>query len=104
MTIVLKNGIVRFFVVLPLFLLTENLGPIHALKGVVPTMLVTLFAGDSTTALPMAVRATRSELKISGRISHFMLPVYAAVGVGNYTTFVLMASLFLVRGKKVPLP
>ena len=55
--VVLGGNFIQFFVVLPLFLLSRGLNPVHVLGRMSPAVLMALFTKSSAATLPVIPRA-----------------------------------------------
>ena len=58
--VVLGGNVIQFFVVLPLFLLSRGLNPVHVLGRMMPAVLMALFTKSSAATLPVTMDTAES--------------------------------------------
>lgn len=101
--VVLGGNVIQFFVVLPLFLLTRGLNPIHVLGKMMPAVLMALFTKSSAATLPVTMDTAENRLGIRQNIARFVLPICTTINMNGCAAFILVTSLFVMQNGGTPL-
>ncbi len=101
--VVLGGNIIQFFVVLPLFLLTRGLNPIHVLGKMMPAVLMALFTKSSAATLPVTMNTAEDRLGIRSKIARFVLPICTTINMNGCAAFILVTSLFVMQQGGTPI-
>ena len=70
--VVLGGNVIQFFVVLPLFLLSRGMNPIHVLGKMMPAVLMALFTKSSAATLPVTMETAENRLGVRKNITRFV--------------------------------
>ena len=95
--VVLGGNVVQFFVVLPLFLLTRGLNPLHVLGRMMPAVLTALFTKSSAATLPVTMETAEQRLGVRKNIARFVLPICTTINMNGCAAFILVTSLFVMQ-------
>ena len=95
--VVLGGNVIQFFVVLPLFLLTRGLNPIHVLSKMMPAVMMALFTKSSAATLPVTMESAEQRLGIRKEIARFVLPICTTINMNGCAAFILVTSLFVMQ-------
>ena len=95
--VVLGGNFIQFFVVLPLFLLSRGLNPIHVLGRMSPAVLMALFTKSSAATLPVTMDTAENRLGIKKHIARFVLPICTTINMNGCAAFILVTSLFVMQ-------
>jgi Na+/H+-dicarboxylate symporter len=95
--------VIQFFVVLPLFLLSRGLNPVHVLGHMMPAVLMALFTKSSAATLPVTMDTAENRLGIGQNISRFVLPICTTINMNGCAAFILVTSLFVMQNGGTPL-
>lgn len=95
--VILAGNCTQFFVILPLFLLAKGLNPIKCLKGMMPAVMMALFTKSSAATLPVTMQCAEEKLKISPKVSRFVLPICTTINMNGCAAFILVTSLFVMQ-------
>jgi len=101
--VVLGGNVIQFFVVLPLFLLSRGLNPVHVLGRMMPAVLMALFTKSSAATLPVTMDTAENRLGIGQNISRFVLPICTTINMNGCAAFILVTSLFVMQNGGTPL-
>lgn len=92
--IVLAN-LIQAIVVLPLLLKYKKIAPFALFKHMLPALSVAFFSKSSGAALPVALRCSQENAKISPEISNFSLPLCTTINMNACAAFILITVLFV---------
>ena len=95
--VVLGGNVIQFFVVLPLFLLTRGLNPIHVLSKMMPAVMMALFTKSSAATLPVTMESAEQRLGVRKEIARFVLPICTTINMNGCAAFILVTSLFVMQ-------
>ena len=101
--VVLGGNVIQFFIVLPLFLLSRGLNPIHVLGRMMPAVLMALFTKSSAATLPVTMEAAEQRLGVRKETARFVLPVCTTINMNGCAAFILVTSLFVMQNGGTPL-
>ena len=101
--VVLAGNALQFFVVLPLFLVSRGLNPIHVLSRMMPAVLMALFTKSSAATLPVTMETAENRLGIRQNIARFVLPICTTINMNGCAAFILVTSLFVMQNGGTPL-
>ena len=101
--VVLVGNAIQFFVVLPIFLLSRGLNPIHVLGRMMPAVLMALFTKSSAATLPVTMDSAENRLGIRSKVARFVLPICTTINMNGCAAFILVTSLFVMQNGGIPL-
>jgi len=101
--VVLGGNVIQFFIVLPLFLLSRGLNPIHVLGRMMPAVLMALFTKSSAATLPVTMETAEQRLGVRKETARFVLPVCTTINMNGCAAFILVTSLFVMQNGGTPL-
>ena len=101
--VVLGGNVIQFFIVLPLFLLTRGLNPVHVLGRMMPAVLMALFTKSSAATLPVTMESAEQRLGARKEIARFVLPICTTINMNGCAAFILVTSLFVMQNGSMPL-
>lgn len=101
--VVLGGNAVQFFIVLPLFLLLRGLNPLHVFRQMSPAIAVALFTKSSAGTLPVTLASAENNLKVSTKVSRFVLPICTTINMNGCAAFILVTSLFVMQNAGIEL-
>ena len=104
--VIVGGNLLQFFVVLPLFLLSRGLNPLHTLGRMMPAVLMALFTKSSAATLPVTMATAEGRLGVSSKVSRFVLPICTTINMNGCAAFILVTSLFVMQngGTTLTLP
>ena len=95
--VVLGGNVIQFFVVLPLFLLSRGLNPVHVLGRMMPAVLMALFTKSSAATLPVTMDTAENRLGVRSQVARFVLPICTTINMNGCAAFILVTSLFVMQ-------
>ena len=101
--VVLGGNFIQFFIVLPLFLLSRGLNPIHVLGRMSPAVLMALFTKSSAATLPVTMESAENRLGVRKEVARFVLPICTTINMNGCAAFILVTSLFVMQNGGTPL-
>lgn len=101
--VIVGGNLLQFFVVLPLFLLSRGLNPLHTLGRMMPAVLMALFTKSSAATLPVTMATAEGRLGVSSKVSRFVLPICTTINMNGCAAFILVTSLFLMQNGGTPI-
>ena len=101
--VVLGGNVIQFFIVLPLFLLSRGLNPIHVLGRMMPAVLMALFTKSSAATLPVTMETAEQRLGVRKETARFVLPICTTINMNGCAAFILVTSLFVMQNGGTPI-
>ena len=101
--VVLGGNVIQFFVVLPLFLLSRGMNPVHVLGKMMPAVLMALFTKSSAATLPVTMETAENRLGVRKNITRFVLPICTTINMNGCAAFILVTSLFVMQNGGTPI-
>ncbi|MBO4482732.1 MAG: dicarboxylate/amino acid:cation symporter [Prevotella sp.] len=101
--VVIGGNVIQFFVVLPLFLLSRGLNPVHVLGKMTPAVLMALFTKSSAATLPVTMETAENRLGVRKNIARFVLPICTTINMNGCAAFILVTSLFVMQNGGTPI-
>lgn len=101
--VVLGGNVIQFFVVLPLFLLSRGMNPVHVLGKMMPAVLMALFTKSSAATLPVTMETAENRLGVRKNITRFVLPICTTINMNGCAAFILITSLFVMQKGGTPI-
>jgi Na+/H+-dicarboxylate symporter len=101
--IILGGNALQFFVVLSLFLLARGINPLHALRAMMPAVLMALFTKSSAATLPVTMQSAEERMGVRSRVARFVLPICTTINMNGCAAFILVTSLFVMQNGGMPL-
>ena len=101
--VVIGGNVIQFFVVLPLFLLSRGLNPVHVLGKMTPAVLMALFTKSSAATLPVTMETAENRLGVRKNIARFVLPICTTINMNGCAAFILVTSLFVMQNGGAPI-
>ncbi len=101
--VVLGGNFIQFFVVLPPFLLSRGLNPIHVLGRMSPAVLMALFTKSSAATLPVTMESAEDRLGVRKEVARFVLPICTTINMNGCAAFILVTSLFVMQNGGTPI-
>lgn len=95
--VVVGGGVIQFFIVLPLFLLSRGLNPYKVLGRMMPAVLMALFTKSSAATLPVTMQTAETRLGIRPHIARFVLPICTTINMNGCAAFILATSLYVMQ-------
>ncbi len=77
--VILGGNAIQFFVVLPLFLLSQGVNPWRVLKAMSPAVLMALFTKSSAATLPVTMQSAEERLGVKPEVARFVLPIFTII-------------------------
>ena len=101
--VVIGGNVIQFFAVLPLFLLSRGMNPIHVLGRMMPAVLMALFTKSSAATLPVTMESAETRLGVRKNIARFVLPICTTINMNGCAAFILVTSLFVMQNGGTPI-
>lgn len=101
--VVLGGNVIQFFVVMPLFLLSRGMNPVHVLGKMMPAVLMALFTKSSAATLPVTMETAENRLGVRKNITRFVLPICTTINMNGCAAFILITSLFVMQNGGTPI-
>lgn len=95
--VIIGGNLIQMFVVLPLFLLTRGLNPLHVFARMSPAVLMAFFTKSSAATLPVTMSTAETRLGVSQKVSRFVLPICTTINMNGCAAFILVTSLFVMQ-------
>lgn len=101
--VIVGGNLVQIFIVLPLFLLARGLNPLRVFAGMSPAVLMAFFTKSSAATLPVTMQSAERRLRVSPKVSRFVLPICTTINMNGCAAFILVTSLFVMQNGGVAL-
>jgi Na+/H+-dicarboxylate symporter len=92
---VILANLVQAIIILPIFLKSKGISTVGLVRGMLPALSVAFFTKSSSAALPMAMRCAQENVKISGKVASFSLPLCTTINMNACAGFILTTVLFV---------
>lgn len=92
--VVLGANLLQGLVMIPLFLKSKGLSPLHVARGAGKALLLAFFSKSSNATLPVTLQCA-ANLGIKPRIAHFSLPLCTVINMNGCAAFILSTVLFV---------
>lgn len=98
MLVVSGSTLIHGVVVLPLFLwLCTRIGPVRFFRGARESLWTALATSSSAATIPVTLRCTQHNLKVSPDIARFVVPLGATVNMDGTALYEAAAALFIAN-------
>lgn len=94
--IVLAN-LIQGFVILPLWLRSQGIKPMRAMKGMVPALSLAFFSKSSVGTLPVTMDTVEKNLNVKPEISRFVLPLCTSINMNGCAAFIFATVIYLMQ-------
>jgi len=101
--VVLLSNVIQMFIILPLFLLGNKINPIKAIQGMSPALLTAFFTKSSAATLPLTIETAEERMKVSPRVSRFVLPICTTINMNGCAAFISITSIFVMQNSGLQL-
>ena len=96
--VVLMGLAVHAFISLPLLLrLVARINPLKHYKGMPSALLTAFSTSSSMVTLPLTIKATMGNSRVSKKVSSFMLPIGATVNMDGTALYECVAAIFIAQ-------
>lgn len=95
--VIVGGNLIQMFIILPLFLLSRGLNPLHVFSRMSPAVLMAFFTKSSAATLPVTMASAERRLGISQKVSRFVLPICTTINMNGCAAFILVTSLFVMQ-------
>ncbi len=98
--IVLAN-LIQGFIILPLWLKTNNINPYQTLRKMMPALSVAFFSKSSAGTLPITIETAEKNLNISPKISRLVLPLCTSINMNGCAAFIFATVIYLMQNQGI---
>lgn len=104
--VIVGGNLIQIFIILPLFLLARGLNPLRVFARMSPAVLMAFFTKSSAATLPVTMQSAEQRLRVSPKVSRFVLPICTTINMNGCAAFILVTSLFVMQngGMALSLP
>lgn len=101
--VIIGGNLIQIFIILPLFLLARGLNPLRVFAKMSPAVLMAFFTKSSAATLPVTMQSAEQRLRVSPKVSRFVLPICTTINMNGCAAFILVTSLFVMQNGGVAL-
>lgn len=101
--VILAGNCLQFFIVLPVFLLAKGINPFKAIGGMFPAVMMAFFSKSSAATLPLTIESAENNMKVSPKVSRFVLPICTTMNMNGCAAFILVTSLYVMQNNGMEL-
>lgn len=94
---IMSANFVQAFVILPLLMWYKGISPIQTMKGVMPALTLAFFSKSSSATLPTTIECVQNQLKVSKKLSSFILPICTTINMNACAAFILITVMFVAE-------
>ncbi|MGL9725503.1 MAG: dicarboxylate/amino acid:cation symporter [Wolbachia sp.] len=94
---IMSANFVQAFVILPLLMWYKGISPIQTLRGVMPALTLAFFSKSSSATLPTSIDCVQNKLKVSKKLSSFILPICTTINMNACAAFILITVMFVAE-------
>lgn len=97
--VVLLGLLVMIFIIYPLFLkfFTNDFKYLEFFKNISPALMLAFSTSSSAATLPVTLECVEENLKVSKKVSSFVLPIGATVNMDGTSLYQAVAAIFLAQ-------
>lgn len=101
LAVVVLANLIQGFVVLPIWLKSNNINPYATMKGMLPALSVAFLTKSSSGTLPMTMKTAERKLNINPKISHFVLPLCTTINMNGCAAFIFATVIYLMQNNGI---
>lgn len=101
LAVILLANVIQGFVILPIWLKSNNINPFEAMKGMFPALSLAFFSKSSTGTLPVTMEMAEKNLKVNPKISRFILPLCTSINMNGCAAFIFTTVIYLMQNNGV---
>lgn len=101
LAVILLANVIQGFIILPIWLKSNNVNPFEAMKGMFPALSLAFFSKSSTGTLPVTMEMAEKNLKINPKISRFILPLCTSINMNGCAAFIFTTVIYLMQNNGV---
>ena len=95
--VIILANLVQGFVILPLWLRWHKIAPFVMMRQMMPALAVAFFSKSSAGTLPITIETAERQLKISPKISRFVLPLCTTINMNGCAAFIFVTVIYLMQ-------
>jgi Na+/H+-dicarboxylate symporter len=95
--VVVLANLVQGFVILPIFLYTNNIKPFAMFRGMLPALSIAFFSKSSAGTLPVTMNTVEMNLGVSPKVSRFVLPLCTSINMNGCAAFIFTTVIYLMQ-------
>lgn len=97
LSIIILANLIQGFIVLPLWLKSNNIKAFETMKGMFPALSVAFFSKSSAGTLPVTIEMTEKNLQVNPKISRFVLPLCTSINMNGCAAFIFATVIYLMQ-------
>lgn len=98
---VLLANVIQAGIILPVFLKSKGIDPVHAARAMWPALTVAFFSKSSSAALPSAVNCAEQRMGVNNKVARFSMPLCITINMNACAAFILITVLFVSQSNGV---
>ena len=99
LAIIILANLIQGFIVLPLWLKSNNIKPFESMKGMLPALSVAFFSKSSAGTLPITIEMAEKNLQINPKVSRFVLPLCTSINMNGCAAFIFTTVIYLMQNQ-----
>ncbi|WP_045809340.1 dicarboxylate/amino acid:cation symporter [Candidatus Neoehrlichia procyonis] len=92
---IVSANFIQAFITLPLLMRLKSIPVVSTVKGVMPALIVAFFSKSSTATLPTTIDCVNNNLKVSSKLTSFVLPICTTINMNACAAFILTTVFFV---------
>lgn len=101
LAVILLANVIQGFIILPIWLKSNNINPFEAMRGMFPALSLAFFSKSSTGTLPVTMEMAEKNLKVNPKISRFILPLCTSINMNGCAAFIFTTVIYLMQNNGV---
>ena len=101
LAVVILANLIQGLVILPLWLKSNGIQPLNALKGMLPALSLAFFSKSSAGTLPVTISTAEKNLNISPAVSRFVLPLCTSINMNGCAAFIFATVIYLMQNQGI---
>jgi Na+/H+-dicarboxylate symporter len=97
LAVILLANVIQGFVILPIWLKSNNINPFETMKGMFPALSLAFFSKSSTGTLPVTIEMAEKNLNINPKVSRFILPLCTSINMNGCAAFIFTTVIYLMQ-------
>ncbi|HEX2549049.1 MAG TPA: dicarboxylate/amino acid:cation symporter [Gammaproteobacteria bacterium] len=95
--VIIAANLIQGFIILPAWLYYNQIKPFDTMKKMMPALTLAFFSKSSAGTLPVTINTAEEKLKLSPKISRFVLPLCTSLNMNGCAAFIFATVIFLMQ-------
>ena len=97
LSVVVLANVIQGFIILPLWLRSNNISPFKTMAGMMPALSLAFFSKSSAGTLPVTMNCAENNLKVDSHTARFVLPLCTSINMNGCAAFIFATVIYLMQ-------